>query len=121
MPAPRSEDETAVRSFVMKVLSRLGYRVLEAPTGRVALEVWAAHRDEIRLLLTDMVMPDGVSGRQLAEQIHAERPGLPVIYTSGYSADLVGRDFPIEEGYNFLSKPFGLQALVTLVRRRLDG
>ena len=115
------EDEAAVRSFVMKVLGRLGYRVLEAPTGRVALEVWAAHRDEIRLLLTDMVMPDGVSGRQLAEQIHAERPGLPVIYTSGYSAELVGRDFPIEEGYNFLSKPFALQDLVTLVRRRLDG
>ena len=115
------EDEPAVRSFVMKVLGRLGYRVLEAPTGRVALQVWAAHRAEIRLLLTDMVMPDGVSGRQLAEQIHAERPGLPVIYTSGYSADLVSRDFPIEEGYNFLSKPFGLQALVTLVRRRLDG
>ena len=115
------EDELAVRNFITKVLKRLGYRVLEAPSGRAALEVWAAHRADIRLLVTDLVMPDGISGRELSEQLHAERPELPVIYISGYSADVAGQDFPLAEGENFLSKPFDLTALAALVRQRLDG
>jgi PAS domain S-box-containing protein len=115
------EDEAAVRSFVVKLLTRLGYRVLEAPTGRAALEVWAAHRADIQLLVTDMVMPEGIGGRELAQRLHAERPELPVIYTSGYSAEIAGGEFPLTEGENFLSKPFALSALTALVRRRLDG
>lgn len=115
------EDEASVRTFVTKVLTRLGYRVIEAPSGVVALSLWAAHRDEIRLVLTDMVMPDGMNGRQLAERLHAERPGLPIIFTSGYSAELAGRDLSLEEGANFLTKPFEIRALTELVRHRLGG
>lgn len=115
------EDEPALRLLVRKILTRLGYRILEAPTGAVALEVWAAHRAEIQLLLTDMVMPDGMSGRDLATRLTAEQPGLKVIYTSGYSAEIAGKDFPLQEGVNFLSKPFETLKLAQLVRATLDG
>lgn len=115
------EDEPALRVLVNRILSRLGYRILEAPSGAKALEVWAAHRDEIKLLLTDMVMPDGVNGRDLAARLVAERPQLRVIYSSGYSAEVAGRDFPLEEGVNFISKPYETLKLAKIVRARLDG
>jgi CheY-like chemotaxis protein len=115
------EDEVGVRSFITKILGRLGYRVLEAPSGMIALELWAKHREEIQLVITDMVMPDGLSGRQLADQVLAERPELPIIFTSGYSAELAGRDLTLEEGANFLTKPFEMRVLTDLVRRRLDA
>src|SRR5205823_2746830 len=60
------EDEDMLREFVCEALGMLGYRILSAPNGKEALEVWAAHRDEIDLLLTDVVMPESISGRQLA-------------------------------------------------------
>src|SRR5581483_6510351 len=100
------EDEPAVRDTVRVVLSRLGYRVLEAATGDEALAVWRARRAEIRLLLTDLVMPGSLSGIELAEKLQAEEPRLKVIYASGYSAEIAGKQFPLEEGVNFLAKPF---------------
>ena len=101
-----AEDDTAVRLSVRRSLLQLGYRVVEAPTGVKALEVWKQNRDDIQLLLTDLMMPDGMSGKDLAQHILRENPALKVIYMSGYSADVVGRDSPIKEGVNFLTKPF---------------
>jgi signal transduction histidine kinase len=115
------EDEPALRMLVTKVLTRLGYKMLEASSGAKALEIWAQHRDEVKLLLTDLVMPDGLNGRELALRLVAERPGLRVIYSSGYSADVAGRDFPLEEGINFISKPYETLKLAQIVRARLDG
>ena len=114
------EDESAFRTIVRAVLTRLGYRVLDATSGVKALDVWQEHRSEIRLLLTDLVMPDGMSGKDLALRLQAQEPKLKVIYTSGYSADIAGPDFPLREGDNFLAKPFHASALAQIIRARLD-
>ncbi|MDR3458737.1 MAG: PAS domain S-box protein [Verrucomicrobiae bacterium] len=114
------EDELALRASVRKILSHLGYRVIEAINGADALDVWQKNRAEIRLLLTDLVMPGGMTGKELAERLLAQAPGLKVIYTSGYSAEIVGKDFVLEEGVNFLSKPFESHKLAETVRNRLD-
>ncbi len=115
------EDELPVRDLVCKVLRTAGYTVLEASTGMEALKIWQAHKDRIDLLLTDIVMPDGMTGRDLAEQVQAQKPGLKAIFTSGYSSDIVGKDFIIEEGVNFLQKPYMPQKLTRAVRKCLDG
>jgi CheY-like chemotaxis protein len=115
------EDESALRILAQKVLARLGYRTLEAVSGVSALEIWKQHRDEIHLLFTDMVMPDGMSGRELAQRLQAEKPALRIVYTSGYSPDIAGRDFPLQEGLNFLPKPYGPGKLAQIVRACLDA
>jgi len=114
------EDDPALRAVVRNALSRLGYRVIEAPTGVSALEVWRQNRAEIRLLLTDLVLPDGMTGRELAGSLLKEEPKLKVIYASGYSPDLAGKDFPLEPGVNFLPKPFPIAQLAQTVRGCLD-
>jgi len=115
------EDDPALRVAVRKALSQLGYRIIEAPTGIKALEVWQENRDEISLLLTDLVMPDGMSGKDLAQRLLRENPKLKVIYMSGYSAEVVGKDFPFTEDVNFLTKPFPAQKLAETIRDRLDA
>jgi DNA-binding NtrC family response regulator len=115
------EDEPKLRASVFNILSRLGYNVLEASDGADALEVWNKHRDGIHLLLTDMVMPGGMTGKDLGERLLKENPKLKVIYASGYSTDVAAKDFSLEEGVNFLSKPFQAQKLARIVRERLDA
>jgi CheY-like chemotaxis protein len=114
------EDEKPVRELVARVLEKHGYKVLQAGTGGEAVEVWCLHKDEIHLLLTDLIMPGNMNGRELAEALWLERPDLRVIFTSGYSADIVGKDFKIESDVNFLQKPYHPQALALTVRRCLD-
>jgi PAS domain S-box-containing protein len=114
------EDEPSLRQLGVRFLKRLGYRVLEAPNGQAALPIWAEHRGEIRLLLTDMVMPGGMTGTQLAKLLLREAPDLKVIYTSGYSAEIAGKDLSLQEGVNFLVKPFELPRLANAVRVLLD-
>jgi two-component system, cell cycle sensor histidine kinase and response regulator CckA len=125
-PSPKQtilvvEDEPTLRALVRKVLERVGYDVIEAPTGLAALELWKEKRPHVDLLLTDMIMPDGISGRQLGEKLKAENPKLKVIYTTGYSADLLGSDFTLKEGFNFLQKPYPPQKLVQTVRNGLQS
>jgi len=115
------EDDSSLRASVRKNISQLGYRLLEAPTGVKALEVWQQNRDKISLLLTDLVMPDGMTGKELAQRVLQESPGLKVIYMSGYSAEVVGKDFPLEEGDNFLAKPFQVSKLAQAIRKQLDA
>jgi PAS domain S-box-containing protein len=114
------EDDSSLRASIRIALSRLGYRVLEASNGVAALEVWKQHRDEIRLVLTDMVMPGGLTGKELGEQLLQQDPKLKVIYASGYSADSADKDFSMEEGVNFLTKPFAVNKLAQTVRNCLD-
>ena len=114
------EDEPALRAPIRIALSRLGYRVLEASNGPEALEVWKQHRAEIRLLLTDLVLPGGISGKELGEQLLQSDSKLKVVYVSGYSADIAGKDFHLEEGVNFLTKPFAAHKLAETVRNCLD-
>jgi len=115
------EDEAPLRVLVRSVLERYGYKVVEAVSGAAALGVWAKQKDEIQLLLTDMVMPHGISGRELATKLLAERPGLRVIYSSGYSLDVVGANMVLQEGLNFLQKPYHPRKLAQAVRDCLDG
>jgi len=115
------EDDAALRASVRKILSQLGYCVLEAVNGIEALKIWEQYRDGIHLLLTDVVMPGGMSGIDLGERLLKENPKLKVIYNSGYSAEVAGKDFPLKEGVNFLIKPFQTQALAQTVRQMLDA
>ena len=113
------EDEPSLRQLVRKVLERSGFEVLEAASGVAALELWDRDKPRLDLLLTDMVMPDGMSGRQLAARLKADNPGLKVLYTSGYSTDLLGKDLALEEGMNFLQKPYPPSRLIQTVRNAL--
>ncbi len=115
------EDDPAVRKLTLATLKRHGYQVVEAGSGAAALRVWPEVRERVALLLTDLVMPDGVSGHELAQQLRADRAGLKVIYMSGYSADLAGRKLALSPSENFLQKPFPRDALLGAVRRCLDA
>jgi len=115
------EDEAPVRSLVRSLLEHRGYHVIEAASGRSALEAWPRHREAIDLLFTDMVMPDGISGRELAARLQAEKPGLKVIYSSGYTDDMLGENSPLRDNPNFLEKPFDTHKLLKQVRDCLDG
>jgi PAS domain S-box-containing protein len=114
------EDEVAVRELMHVLLSQHGYQIHEAASGIAAFDVWAQHRDCIHLLLTDMVMPEGVGGRELAERLTAEKPGLKVIYCSGYTDDALGEDSPLRHNKNFLEKPFDPRKFLQRVRNCLD-
>ena len=114
------EDEPGLRRLTRLLLARQGYRVLEAANGLEALRVWTEQRGAVQLLLTDLVMPEGLSGRDLATQLQLQQPGLRVIFTSGYSADIAGRELSLQEGRNFLQKPFSRQQLLEIVRSVLD-
>ncbi|MGE0814990.1 MAG: PAS domain-containing protein [Vicinamibacterales bacterium] len=115
------EDEAAVRVLMRKLLERAGYTVVEAGSGADGLAKWNAHGDAIRLVLTDLVMPDGMSGFDLVGRLLRERPGLKVLFASGYSAEVAGRDFVLQEGQNFLQKPFSPPQLLQAVRQALDA
>jgi PAS domain S-box-containing protein len=114
------EDDAALRGVVQISLSRLGYRVIEAADGAAALNLWKRHRAEIRLLLTDLVMPGGMTGRDLAGQLLAQEPKMKVIYASGYSPEIGSAGFALTEGVNFLSKPFEVPKLARAIRQCLD-
>jgi PAS domain S-box-containing protein len=114
------EDDAAVRPVVEMILQRCGYRVLTAVSGVEAMDVWRRHRDEIQLVLTDMVMPGGMTGLDLAQKLKAENPGLKIVFMSGYSAK-AGNDGPaLVEGDNFLQKPYQPLPLAQIIRHNLD-
>jgi two-component system cell cycle sensor histidine kinase/response regulator CckA len=113
------EDEPTLRALVRKVLERDGYEVIEAASGLAALELWSAKKPKVDLLLTDMVMPDGISGKQLAERLKTENPALKIVYTTGYSTELMGKDVALQDGVNFLQKPYPPSKLVQTVRNGL--
>jgi signal transduction histidine kinase len=115
------EDDVHVRFSVRTALSIFGYQVLEASTAAEALDIWHRRGPEINLLLTDLVLPGGMTGRQLAEQLLQLSPGLKVIYSSGYSSELASRHISLEDGVNFLAKPFEAQKLAHTIRRQIDG
>lgn len=115
------EDDPAVRAKIWQVLKRSGYEVLEAGSGKEALEIWTRARPVIALLLTDLVMPEGLSGQELARRLRAERPDLKVLYVSGYSAELAGRQLELLGGESFLPKPFAPDVLLETIRRALDA
>ncbi len=116
-----AEDEDLLREMVVQALKIHGYKVLEASSGRDALEVWEKARQPIDLLFTDMVMHGGILGGELAERLVEKCPTLKVIYTSGYSPGMAGKDVSLLEGRNFLPKPYSIGKLTRFVRECLDS
>ena len=115
------EDDAFLRASVGKALTHLGYDLLEAGNGAEALVMWEKNRADIQLVLTDLVMPGGMNGKELGERLLQENPKLKVVYASGYSAEVAGKNFPLEEGVNFLTKPFQTFRLAQTVRKNLDA
>jgi PAS domain S-box-containing protein len=114
------EDDPVLRATVHATLTRLGYRIFEAATGAKALGLWGEHRGDIKLLLTDLMMPDGMTGFALAQRLLEDEPNLSVIYMSGHGAEIFGQDMRIQDGVNFLSKPFTAQKLALALRENLE-
>ncbi len=115
------EDESVLRELVREVLTAQGYHFLEAADGVEALDVWDAHRDKVDLLLTDMAMPRGLSGRDLAERLRQDAPWLPVIFSSGYSQEMIVRSDDTVQGATYLAKPYRPAQLAQAVREALDA
>jgi two-component system cell cycle sensor histidine kinase/response regulator CckA len=115
------EDDEAVRDLTKIVLERYGYRVLEAESSEETLSLWNAHDREIDLLLTDVNMPGGLTGVELAQQLRARKSNLKVIYSSGYIKDPEEAMFKTRETAPFLQKPYHPQRLVQTVRDCLDS
>ncbi|MDB5308579.1 MAG: hybrid sensor histidine kinase/response regulator [Gemmataceae bacterium] len=114
------EDEEGVRTLTRHVLTRCGYRVLEAGDGDEAMRVAAGHDGPIHLLVTDVVMP-GAGGRAVAERVGQRHPEVRVLFVSGYTDDAVMRNGVLSEGVNFLQKAFSPAALAFKVREVLDA
>jgi len=114
-----AEDEKSLRVTCGLFLEALGYKVLAAATPAEALKLIDRHPGEIHVLLTDVVMP-GMDGRQLAQRISALKPGVKVLFMSGYTSDVIAQRGVLDEGVQFLSKPFSRDDLARKVRAVLD-
>ncbi len=114
------EDDAAVRALVVEVLQSYNYNVIEAETGDAAIERWPECREDVDLLLTDMVMPGEANGLDVAQHCISTKPGLKVIFTSGYSSELFTSDVRLEDGVNYLPKPYFSGKLTAIIRNALD-
>ncbi len=114
------EDESVLREMARDILSGCGYRIFEASSGKEALGAWHQNSNEIDLLLTDMVMPEGISGADLARQLLLNHPDLKVVFTSGYTANEVNTDLLVKMKARYLQKPYTHADLAKTVRDCLD-
>ena len=112
------EDEKAVRELTVRMLQKLGYSVLVAAGGAEAIGIAGSYAGTISLLLTDVVMPN-MSGRQVADQLLAMRPGLKVLYLSGYTDTTVIHHGVLDNDVDFLPKPFSREVLARKIREVL--
>jgi CheY-like chemotaxis protein len=113
------EDDPLVRGLVVTQLKELGYCVLEAPDGPRARSILEGD-EPVDLLFTDVVMPGGMTGRQLADAVKPRRPTMKTLYTSGYTQDSITHQGKLDPGVHFLSKPYKKQELALKVRAVLD-
>lgn len=114
------EDEPALRKSVERILRRCGYEVHTAEDGPTAIEKWNTVSHEIDLLLSDVVMPNEMSGTDLARRLREDQPDLPVILTSGYSPEFFGKNGRVSDLDTFLPKPYRMSKLTELIRKILD-
>ena len=114
------EDDVDVRRLATLLLRDLGYTVIEASDGPMGLSVFADH-PEVRLLLTDIVLPRGMNGAVLAERIRAQRPNLPVLFMSGYAENSIIKTGIVYPGVKLINKPFRKAELARKVRQALDS
>ena len=114
------EDEAALSDMIKSSLGQLGYQVWTAASGAEAVQLWGPRATDIHLLLTDMIMPGGISGREVAQQFRLGNPQIKVIYTSGYALELRESDELARNSAAFLAKPYDLARLTQVIRERLD-
>ena len=114
------EDEEILREVAQDLLRELGYRVVDAGSGEQAVQAWKDNQGAIDLLVTDMILPNGPTGRDLAEVLSTFKPGLKVIFTSGYSMEDLKQDETVVQDVRFLQKPYTRQDLARAVRNSLD-
>ena len=115
------EDDADVRALARSVLEDAGYRILEAADGHQAIAAWREFPDRIDLLLTDMVMPGGLSGSDVADRFSTDRPDGKILFSSGYSADLFSSQMNPRVGANYLPKPYLARQLTDAVAHALAG
>jgi PAS domain S-box-containing protein len=114
------EDEEALLRLAVRLLTQLGYNVLAANSPQEAERLHQEYEGEIHLLMTDVVMP-GMNGRELAERLRPQRPGMKYLFMSGYTANVIAHRGVVDHGVAFLQKPFSLETLARHVRAALDG
>jgi two-component system cell cycle sensor histidine kinase/response regulator CckA len=112
------EDEPAIMEIARRMLVKLGYRVVATDTTSEAIR-FAGNQTGIHLLITDVIMP-GMNGRDLADQLHGVHPDIKILFMSGYTADVIAHRGVLEEGVNFIQKPFSMRDLGIKVREVLD-
>jgi CheY-like chemotaxis protein len=113
------EDEPDILNMTAMILEKQGYTVLSANTPGEATHLASKHSNEIRLLITDVVMPE-MNGRDLANSLKSQHPHLKCLFMSGYNADVIAHHGVLSEGINFIQKPFSLFELATKVREALE-
>ena len=113
------EDDTVILNLAERFLTGLGYSVLSADSPEEAIRLSSHHPGEIDLLITDVVMP-GMNGKELADQLLALRPSLKCLFMSGYTANVIAHRGVLDEGVNFIQKPFTLRDVSVKVRAALD-
>ncbi len=113
------EDDDLVRKLNLKILTQLGYEVIHAENGKSAIEVAEAFEGEIALLITDVIMPE-MNGEELASRIAQIKPGIKVLFTSGYTEDVISPYGVLDEGIHFIGKPYKPQQLAEKIRELLD-
>jgi two-component system cell cycle sensor histidine kinase/response regulator CckA len=114
------EDEPAMREVTRRILSRSGYNVIVAATGHEAIEIAAARSGDIDVLLTDVVMPR-MLGKEAAERIRALRPGVKVLFMSGYAQGVLDSQGVVEADVNLIQKPFSQTQLLATLRQIIAG
>ncbi len=114
------EDNSQVRHLSRTILERQGYEVLEADTGKSALEAITSHKVPVDLLLTDVVIP-GMNGREVYQKAAEHYPGLKVLFMSGYPDEVIAQKGVLEKGIQFIQKPFSVEGLSAKVRDVLDS
>ena len=114
------EDEDIVRRPISIYLRKLGYTVIEAPNGKQAFTLWRDNRETIDLLYTDIIMPEGISGLELAGQLKMEKPGLRVIISSGYSTEISTHGVTEQDEFVYLAKPSTSAVIASTIRACLD-
>ncbi len=114
-----AEDDAVVRKLVKGILEEHGYTVIEATDGEDAVARFTENKDSVQLLLLDVVMPRK-NGKEAYEEIHRIKENVPVLFTSGYTADIINKNGSLEEGMNFITKPVTPQLLLSKVREILD-
>jgi len=115
------EAKERVRGLARFVLERYGYRIIEAENGPTALFFWESQGGNIDLLLTDLKLPGGISGLELAERMRKTKPGLKVVYTADRTPDAEGKELASLEGVQFIPKPFSPDRLLQAIEGSLSG